>query len=170
MADISSYLAAILDAIYGEEVRGSIHDAIQAINDDTEEAIAEARSMVGTPVAVTSASDMSDTSKIYIYKGSEADYVNGDWYYYNGNAWTDGGPYGRRNAENLLLTEIPGTTQEVVRSGDKIIGINHKSGGVTIRSDSFEFGETTIVETRTLNTGETMTLTTNLITLETVIS
>lgn len=32
MADISSYLAAIMVAVYGEDVRGSIHDAIDIIN------------------------------------------------------------------------------------------------------------------------------------------
>lgn len=32
MADISSYLAAIMAAVYGEDVRGSIHDAIEIIN------------------------------------------------------------------------------------------------------------------------------------------
>lgn len=32
MADISSQLKAILEAIYGEEVRGSIHDALAAMN------------------------------------------------------------------------------------------------------------------------------------------
>ncbi len=36
MADISRYLQAILDAVYGEEVRGSIHDAIEIINDVSE--------------------------------------------------------------------------------------------------------------------------------------
>ena len=32
MADISSFLKKILEAIYGEEVRGSIHDALAAMN------------------------------------------------------------------------------------------------------------------------------------------
>ena len=32
MADISQELQAIMDAIYGEDVRGSIHDAIDLIN------------------------------------------------------------------------------------------------------------------------------------------
>ena len=36
MADISQYLQDILDAVYGEEVRGSIHDAIELINDVSE--------------------------------------------------------------------------------------------------------------------------------------
>lgn len=35
MASISVYLQKILAAVYGEEVRGSIHDAIKAINDES---------------------------------------------------------------------------------------------------------------------------------------
>lgn len=34
MASIAQYLAAIMNAVYGEEVRGSIHDAIDAINNE----------------------------------------------------------------------------------------------------------------------------------------
>ena len=34
MANIDTYLAKIREAVYGEEVRGSIHDAIQAINNE----------------------------------------------------------------------------------------------------------------------------------------
>ena len=34
MADIEQYLREILQAVYGEEVRGSIHDAIEAMNND----------------------------------------------------------------------------------------------------------------------------------------
>ena len=35
MADISSFLKKILEAIYGEEVRGSIHDALAAMNKES---------------------------------------------------------------------------------------------------------------------------------------
>ena len=52
MADISTYLQAILDAVYGEEVRGSIHDAIALINDVSEV-------VLSTGTAVTSASSSS---------------------------------------------------------------------------------------------------------------
>lgn len=52
MANISAYLQAILDAVYGEQVRGSIHDAIEIINDVSEVVIS-----AGT--AVTSASSSS---------------------------------------------------------------------------------------------------------------
>lgn len=39
MADISSYLKKILEAIYGEEVRGSIHDALAAMNEESSSAM-----------------------------------------------------------------------------------------------------------------------------------
>lgn len=38
MASVSTYLTQILKAVYGEEVRGSIHDAIDAINKESEAA------------------------------------------------------------------------------------------------------------------------------------
>ena len=52
MADISTYLRAILEAVYGEQVRGSIHDAIDIINQAMEVSIS-----AGT--AVTSSSSSS---------------------------------------------------------------------------------------------------------------
>lgn len=45
MANIGTYLQAIMDAVYGEQVRGSIHDAIALIND-----VSEAVLTVGTAV------------------------------------------------------------------------------------------------------------------------
>lgn len=42
MADISTELQAIMDAVYGEEVRGSIHDAIEKINEVSETSAEEA--------------------------------------------------------------------------------------------------------------------------------
>ena len=51
MADISRELQAIMSAIYGEEVRGSIHDAIELIN-----LVAEATLSCGTDVTSQSSS------------------------------------------------------------------------------------------------------------------
>ena len=51
MADISTYLQAILDAVYGEQVRGSIHDAIEIINTAMEVSIS-----AGTAVSSASSS------------------------------------------------------------------------------------------------------------------
>ena len=49
--------------------------------------------MVGAPLVASTAAGMTDHSKIYVYTGSESGYVNGDWYYWDGTAWADGGTY-----------------------------------------------------------------------------
>ena len=52
MANISAYLAAIMAAVYGQDVRSSIHDAIELINDVSEVVLT-------TGTAVTSATSSS---------------------------------------------------------------------------------------------------------------
>ena len=47
MADISTELARILSAIYGEDVRGSIHDAIEKINEVSEVVLTTGTAVTG---------------------------------------------------------------------------------------------------------------------------
>lgn len=62
MADISQYLQDILDAVYGEQVRGSIHDAIEIINEVSEVCIS-----AGTAVSsVASSSTGFFENSLYI--------------------------------------------------------------------------------------------------------
>ena len=37
---------------------------------------------------------MTDESAVYLYTGSESGYTAGNWYFWNGTAWTSGGTYG----------------------------------------------------------------------------
>ena len=53
----------------------------------------------GQPTPVSHASDMTDTSKIYLYTGSESGYNSGHIYYYDGSVWVDGGEYGGGGSE-----------------------------------------------------------------------
>lgn len=47
----------------------------------------------GSPKAVLLVASMTDTTKNYVYSGTESGYVSGNWYYYNGSAWVSGGVY-----------------------------------------------------------------------------
>lgn len=67
MANIDVYLKRILSAIYGEEVRGSIHDAIEAINEES----IPTESWDHSPAIVI---DDDETAKI-----AEYDYENKIW-------------------------------------------------------------------------------------------
>lgn len=71
----------------------------------------------------------------------------------------------------LFREELPGTTQTITFGADgNVQSIVHKSGNTAIRTDAFTFGANTITETRTLNTGESLTIATNLSTLETTVT
>lgn len=48
----------------------------------------------GSPLTAMNEIAMVDTSRVYIYTGEETeDYLTGHWYYYDGEAWRDGGAY-----------------------------------------------------------------------------
>ena len=61
----------------------------------------------GAPMPVDTVAEMIDTTKVYLYVGSETGYTFGNWYYYDGNDWVSGGKWGadggvNTNARNLL--------------------------------------------------------------------
>lgn len=59
MANINTYLQKILAAIYGEEVRGSIHDAIAAINEESVKAKEDASTAKDSAQASATAASKS---------------------------------------------------------------------------------------------------------------
>lgn len=89
-----------------EYVRENIEDALEAKQITVESAAAaaedaeaaarsavEAAAYVGSPLVATLQSEMTNTSKVYVYVGSESGMSAGHWYYYNGSSWADGGVY-----------------------------------------------------------------------------
>ncbi len=71
----------------------------------------------------------------------------------------------------LLADMLPGTTQEITFGADgNVQKITHKAGGTTEREDVFTFGTNTITETRTLDTGDVLTIVTNTETLATSVT
>ena len=62
MADISQHLKAIQTAKYGEEVRGSIHDALEAMNEESSSAKEVAETAQDSAKASASAAKTSETN------------------------------------------------------------------------------------------------------------
>lgn len=74
-------------------------------------------SISGAPTIVSLSSAMSDTSKLYLYIGSETGYTSGDWYYHNGTSWVSGGQYGDMQLDTSLTTS--GMAADAKAVGDK---------------------------------------------------
>ena len=72
--------------------------------------------------------------------------------------------------QELLHDEVADTVQEYTFVGGSVSQIKHKRNNVDIRTDAFTYGDGTITETRTLNSGQSVTIETNLATLETAVT
>ena len=70
----------------------------------------------------------------------------------------------------LLNDEVQNTTQEYTFSNGRVSQVTHSRNSAAVRTDVFTYGTGTITEVRTLATGESLTIVTNLTTLETTIT
>lgn len=105
MADIRVELAAIMAAVYGEEVRGSIHDAIAKINE-----VSEATLTIGTDITEPTSSVEGYFEKS-VYINSETNDVwlcTGDAWELQGNIKGDKGDKGERGATWFRGTTVAG--------------------------------------------------------------
>ena len=57
------------------------------------------------PLTTSTASGMTDTTRIYIYTGTESGYTSGDKYYYNGSQWVSGGAYYSTSLDIATVSE-----------------------------------------------------------------
>jgi len=72
LAKISTYLQKILSAIYGEEVRGSIHDALSAMNEESSSAMEYAHTAKDSAAASASAAKTSESAAAQNAAAAEA--------------------------------------------------------------------------------------------------
>lgn len=83
-------------------------------------ALDELYAAIGGPQVAQVAAAMTDTSKIYVYTGSETGYTNGNWYYYNGTEWVSGGVYNATAVQTDKTLSISGQPADSKETGDKI--------------------------------------------------
>ena len=77
----------------------------------------------GHPFQAATVADMTDTTKIYVYTGSETGYTNGNWYYYNGSAWVSGGVYNAIAFTPDTTLSVAGAAADAKVTGDKFATI-----------------------------------------------
>lgn len=77
---------------------------------------AELRAATG-PLKAATAEEMTETDRVYIYVGSEVGYINGDWYYYDGNEWKDGGVYNSAAVQTDATLSVPDMAADAAAVG-----------------------------------------------------
>lgn len=93
---------------------------------------------VGGPNVANTASEMTDTSKVYVYTGSETGYTAGNWYYYNGSAWVSGGVYQAAAVETNTTLTMPGEPADAKATGDAVADLKSALNDLQITVDGVE--------------------------------
>lgn len=93
-----------------------------AIQKKTDEKMQYILQNFGHPFVAPTVADMTDTDKVYVYVGSEAGYVNGDWYYYDEgtSSWVDGGVYNATALVTDTTLSIGGDAADAKATGDAV--------------------------------------------------
>lgn len=91
--------------------------------DGLESQIDHLESLVGSPLVASTAAEMTDEDKVYVYTGSETGYQNGNWYYYNGTTWTSGGVYNSVAFETDDTLSTQGMAADAKKTGDELLDL-----------------------------------------------
>lgn len=74
----------------------------------------------GSPLVASTVAGMIDHSRVYVYTGSETGYTAGNWYYWNGSAWTSGGVYNAVAVSTDTTLSIAGKAADAKATGDAV--------------------------------------------------
>ena len=119
---VSNLAKCIVENYAGSSLAGadkSIQNAINEIN--TKVDLAD-----GGLAIAASASAMINHDLIYVYTGNETGYTYGDWYFWNGSAWTSGGEVGSIVPDASLSQE--GRAADAKATGDLLSSKADKDG------------------------------------------
>ena len=98
--------------------------------------IATIRAAVGSPLKASTVAQMTDTNKIYVYVGSESGYTNGNWYYWNGSAWTSGGVYNSVAVVTDPTLTLSGVPADAKATGDEVTNLKAELNEISDTTDN----------------------------------
>ena len=102
-----------------EEAEQSL-EAIVAAKDAVEN---EIEAFGGSPLTASTAAGMTDTTRVYVYTGSETGYTAGNWYYYNGSSWASGGVYNAVAVQTDTTLSVSGKAADAKKVGDELADV-----------------------------------------------
>lgn len=116
----------------------------------------------GGITVVGTVAEMTDTSSVYLYNGTETGYTAGHWYFYNSgtSAWTDGGSYtGWETVDTALENFLDENAQTlssltIKKSDNTVLGTYNGTNDVVVTlPESGGSGGSVVEVTQTLTSG-----------------
>ena len=74
----------------------------------------------GSPLTASTVAGMTDKNRVYVYTGSESGYTAGNWYFWNGSAWTSGGVYNSQGIQTDKTLSVTGMAADAKAVGDAL--------------------------------------------------
>lgn len=99
------------------QLQTSVTEQLADIREEVRADITAISAAVGSPLVATTVAGMTDHEKIYVYTGSEQGYTAGNWYYWNGTAWTSGGVYNSQALNTDTTLTVPGAAADAAVVG-----------------------------------------------------
>lgn len=116
---------SVIESYSGSTLAGSrrsVQSAVDTLYQSVNELSVKTDSLGnGAPIPVSTVAEMTDTTNVYLYTGNETGYVAGNWYFYDGSAWTSGGVYGDTSSviiDNTL--SVSGQAADSKTVGDRL--------------------------------------------------
>lgn len=85
----------------------------------------------GSPLVASTVAGMTDHDKVYVYVGSETGYTSGNWYYWDGSAWTSGGVYNSVAVQTDTTLTLSGVAADAKKTGDEISDLKSAIGDLS---------------------------------------
>lgn len=90
----------------------------------------------GSPLVASTAAEMTDKTRVYVYTGSESGYTSGNWYYWDGSAWTSGGVYNATAVSTDTTLSIAGKAADAKVVGDEIADLKGDIDDISTGTDN----------------------------------
>lgn len=135
---ISDAEAALTAAQEAQTAAETAAQNAQTAEDNAEAAAAAAQIRYGSPLTAQTAEDMIDENRVYVYTGSETGYTAGNWYYYDGTEWADGGVYNGTGINTDTTLTQSGMAADAKATGDEISQIKEDLQDLVARVTALE--------------------------------
>lgn len=109
--------------------------------------------LFSAPLTAATAAAMTDTTRVYVYTGSEDGYSNGHWYYYDGDSWEDGGVYQAVAVNTDATLTQSGEAADAKATGDTIAATFSRLG----RQNAVDFFDGILARSTGTSNGVTYT-------------